>query len=469
MDNASVKIPGTIRVLRPQNGALPDVRFNFPCRNNQLEVLYQSLRYAASDARVLEELLLGELVPWVRRRLEGKAPCDVCRWLLRLVAGHESSPVVLAAEKALLALLEEAHAEWKLEYKDVQDIWRRCGVVWLDGEASANTVKENEKDGDNDKGRDEVLRQGDITCLKRNLKPALNVIRKCMQRGAHNFSGDELQELMVDFAAAALDKGVNASCVTELYPTVVAVANAMPGGLLDDAQALASLVDALCDPSARALEGLVEPLSFVLLAHNVPYQCHGSSSSLRHEVCHRLLATRFISDTSYVCDDLPRGFERALKALQVLSDNEDDLLEDDSEVGYQRQYAVVALANEMAAGTLVVSQTGKPDAQQSKKMIAAVDKVTGQLLITMQSCVQMSKTMLDLMKTKYAPYLPSSSGRQEKLPFSTLQGGRGKSDCGVGGVDREDESDESAGDDDMTDGVDSDTDGEGKEIEYVSQ
>ena len=77
--------------------------------------------------------------------------------------------------------------------------------------------------------------------------------------------------------------------------------------------------------------------------------------------------------------------------------------------------------------------------------------------------------MLDLMKTKYAPYLPSSSGRQEKLPFSTLQGGRGKSDCGVGGVDREDESDESAGDDDMTDGVDSDTDGEGKEIEYVSQ
>ena len=66
--------------------------------------------YPASDARVLEELLLGELVPWVRRRLEGKAPCDVCRWLLRLVAGHESSPVVLAAEKALLALLEEAHA-----------------------------------------------------------------------------------------------------------------------------------------------------------------------------------------------------------------------------------------------------------------------------------------------------------------------------------------------------------------------
>ena len=74
-------------------------------------------------------------------------------------------------------------------------------------------------------------------------------------------------------------------------------------------------------------------------------------------------------------------------------------------MGYQRQYAVVALANEMAAGTLVVSQTGKPDAQQSKKMIAAVDKVTGQLLITMQSCVQMVRVARDVNQRKRKAYI----------------------------------------------------------------
>ena len=40
--------------LPTQNGALPDVRFNFPCRNNQLEVLYQSLRYAGTPKYVEE-------------------------------------------------------------------------------------------------------------------------------------------------------------------------------------------------------------------------------------------------------------------------------------------------------------------------------------------------------------------------------------------------------------------------------
>lgn len=63
------------------------------------------------------------------------------------------------------------------------------------------------------------------------------------------------------------------------------------------------------------------PLSFVLLVRNVPYKRSGSGScggcggdegeavSLRHEVCHRLLVKRFLSDTSYAtevrkCEDL---------------------------------------------------------------------------------------------------------------------------------------------------------------------
>lgn len=64
-------------------------------------------------------------------------------------------------------------------------------------------------------------------------------------------------------------------------------------------------------------------------------------------------------------------------------------LKDSSEEGYQRQYAIVALANEMAAGALIVSQSGKPDAAQSMSMIAAVDKIYGKLINTMQPCVQM--------------------------------------------------------------------------------
>lgn len=61
--------------------------------------------------------------------------------------------------------------------------------------------------------------------------------------------------------------------------------------------------------TARAVEKLVEPVSFVLLAHNVPYYCSGNSIgkdgqglSLRHEVCHRLLCRRFLCHTSYVGD-----------------------------------------------------------------------------------------------------------------------------------------------------------------------
>lgn len=46
-------------------------------------------------------------MPWVRQKLRGKAPPEVCRWLLRLVGGHEVATVVIAAEQALLQLLAE--------------------------------------------------------------------------------------------------------------------------------------------------------------------------------------------------------------------------------------------------------------------------------------------------------------------------------------------------------------------------
>lgn len=60
-----------------------------------------------SDPEDLEELLRGGLVPWVRQKLRGKAPPEVCRWLLRLVGGHDVVTVVIAAEEALLQLLAE--------------------------------------------------------------------------------------------------------------------------------------------------------------------------------------------------------------------------------------------------------------------------------------------------------------------------------------------------------------------------
>lgn len=96
------------------------------------------------------------------------------------------------------------------------------------------------------------------------------------------------------------------------------------------------------------------PLSWALLARSIPFKRSSSSPSsaspsgsgvvagagageseavkeapsLRHHVCHRLLTEMFLSDTSYVDSrESPEGLGRALKALQVLLDDEDDLLE----------------------------------------------------------------------------------------------------------------------------------------------
>lgn len=55
----------------------------------------------------LEELL-GGLVLWVRQKIDGKAPPEVCRFLLRVVSRHAVPTVVLAAKEALLELLTES-------------------------------------------------------------------------------------------------------------------------------------------------------------------------------------------------------------------------------------------------------------------------------------------------------------------------------------------------------------------------
>lgn len=67
------------------------------------------VRFSAGDPTDLEDLLRGALVPWVRQKLEGNAPVEVCRWLLVVVAKHDRPAVVLAAEEALLELLAEGN------------------------------------------------------------------------------------------------------------------------------------------------------------------------------------------------------------------------------------------------------------------------------------------------------------------------------------------------------------------------
>lgn len=106
--------------------------------------------------------------------------------------------------------------------------------------------------------------------------------------------------------------------------------------------------------AARALKSRMTPLTWALLARNVPFKRSSSSGSstspsgsgvvagaeageseavkadpsLRHHVCHRLLTELFLSNTSYVDSGAsPEGIGRALKALQVLLDDEDDLLD----------------------------------------------------------------------------------------------------------------------------------------------
>ncbi|CAM9542987.1 unnamed protein product [Ectocarpus sp. 4 AP-2014] len=312
-----------------------------------------------------------------------------------------------------------------------------------------------------------------------------------VERSAHDMGLADLRELMLDLAAASLDEEVNGSCETETCRALVAVVDAMPAREYGDA--FSSLVAGLCDPSARGLESRMTTFTWPLLARNVPFKRSSSSSSphgsrgegvvvgggeggnnnnateaadmtvaaaaansavvpsLSHEVCHRLLKERFLKDTSYVdAEESPEGLGRALKALDVLLENEDDVLESETQEGYKRQYVVVALANEMAAGSMAVSRTAKPDGEECRKMVRLLDNINRELTSVMQNSVQMSKTLLDLMKSKYTPFLPASSGVQSKLSFGaksvTSFGGENSSD----GDDDDDDDEEEEAEEDET-------------------
>ncbi|CAM9175288.1 unnamed protein product [Ectocarpus sp. 12 AP-2014] len=315
-----------------------------------------------------------------------------------------------------------------------------------------------------------------------------------VERSAHDMGLADLRELMLDLAAASLDEEVNGSCETETCRALVAVVDAMPSSEYGDA--FSSLVAGLCDPSARGLESRMTTFTWPLLARNVPFKRSSSSSphgsrgegvvvgggeggnnnnateaadgvgitvaaaaansavvpSLSHEVCHRLLKERFLKDTSYVdAEESPEGLGRALKALDVLLENEDDVLESETQEGYKRQYVVVALANEMAAGSMAVSRTAKPDGNECRKMVRLLEGINRELTSVMQNSVQMSKTLLDLMKSKYTPFLPASSGVQSKLSFG------GKTGTSFGGENSSDDDDDDDEDDDEEDDDDDET------------
>lgn len=107
---------------------------------------------------------------------------------------------------------------------------------------------------------------------------------------------------------------------------------------------------------------------------------------------------------------------RTLNPPEIPSPTTQPYCQDDSQEGYERQYVVVSLANEMAAGALAVSRSGKPDAEQTSKMILAVDCVNKKLKDVMQPCVQMVR--LTYTKVVYgitaSCYQNNSSGSVHK-------------------------------------------------------
>lgn len=78
--------------------------------------------------------------------------------------------------------------------------------------------------------------------------------------------------------------------------------------------------------------------------------------------------------------------------------------QDESPDGYQRQYVIVALASEMAAGAVVASQTRKPDAEESKEMVHLLDGINKELTNVMQDSVQMVRVNPDHSQTRSTCY-----------------------------------------------------------------
>lgn len=65
------------------------------------------------------------------------------------------------------------------------------------------------------------------------------------------------------------------------------------------------------------------------------------------------------------------------------------LFQSETQEGYKRQYVVVALANEMAAGSMAVSRTLKPNGEECRKMVGLLEEINRELTSVMQNSVQM--------------------------------------------------------------------------------
>lgn len=63
---------------------------------------------------------------------------------------------------------------WKLKFGDMVEIWRACGAIWL---AKQDGDSESVGDDDNDDDADGGVH------LRRNLRPALNVVEACLRKG----------------------------------------------------------------------------------------------------------------------------------------------------------------------------------------------------------------------------------------------------------------------------------------------
>lgn len=73
---------------------------------------------------------------------------------------------------------------WKLRYEDTQEIWRGCGAVWLDEKIGGDDmVDEGHENGDDGEEEEVGGGSGKNQYLKRNLRPALNVMETCLRNG----------------------------------------------------------------------------------------------------------------------------------------------------------------------------------------------------------------------------------------------------------------------------------------------
>lgn len=100
--------------------------------------------------------------------------------------------------------------------------------------------------------------------------------------------------------------------------------------------------------------------------------------------------------------------------------------QDESEDGYQRQYAIVALASEMAAGSVVASHTRKPDAEESKEMVRLLEAINKELKNVMQETVTLVRTLVEVRHAvpvhfiREAARVPPYKSRRPPLSFHGL-------------------------------------------------